>query len=236
MATAVGFGVGVGRPAQQAQPQLAPAGREAVRRVGEQGDAEAVLGEVGEAVAGDFELRQVGGGVHVRRAGGDAELHLVGGGRGPHQQRERDLQQRVTLGPLDRRAELEPASAGVEPHHLAQRARLADPVLERDLRAQRRGGEQLVTVRARGTRAGCRRSTARAPTRPTPPGDRRRARRRCRARRAPHGRSRGRRVTAGGRRRRAPPAGGRSRAPARRRGRRRPARPARRTRTQAPRP
>ena len=103
-------------------------------RVGrEQRDAEAVLGEVAEAVRGHLELGGVGLGVGVRRALGDAELHLVGRARAADGERERDLQQRVALAPVDPAAELEPARARVEPHDLVQLAALADPVLEGEL-------------------------------------------------------------------------------------------------------
>src|SRR5204863_7317556 len=93
--TAVGGRVRSGRSAEQGEPQLVAAGRHTVRGGREQGDAEAVLGEVGEAVGGDLEAGEVGLGVRVRRALGDAELHLGGGRGGADVQRERDAQQLV---------------------------------------------------------------------------------------------------------------------------------------------
>ena len=60
----------------------------------QQRDAEAVLGEVGEAVAGDLELREVAARRVVRRALDDAELHLVGRARRVHGDREAHLQRR----------------------------------------------------------------------------------------------------------------------------------------------
>ena len=56
----------------------------AVLRVGQQRDAEAVLGEVGEAVPGHLVAGEVGRVDEVRRALDRAELHLVGRVSGAH--------------------------------------------------------------------------------------------------------------------------------------------------------
>ena len=122
-----------------------------VRR--EQRDAEAVLGEVAEAVRGHLELGGVGLGVGVRRALGDAELHLVGRARGAHGERERGLQQRVALAPVDPRRG---TRAGASPRRGARSAsaccarRSGARTRARPARASRRA--HAVRVRA-GQRA-----------------------------------------------------------------------------------
>ncbi len=133
----VGFRVGALRRTQQADAQLVAVAAVAVLRVGEQRRAEAVLGEVGPALAGHLVARAVEARRVVRRPLGVAERRLVRRVRRVHVQREADLEQLVLLVPVDGGVELESPRAGVETHDLAQRAALADAALECDLGAQR---------------------------------------------------------------------------------------------------
>src|SRR5581483_5988595 len=82
----------------------------------------------------------------MRRPLGVSERHLVGGTRSADRQRECDLEQRVLLLPVDGRVELDPPRARIEAHDLAERACLADTSIERDVGAQRAGGNDLARV------------------------------------------------------------------------------------------
>ena len=87
----VGSGSGAPGRAQQAQPELAAEAAPAVLAVVQERDAEAVLGEVGPAVAGHLVAGAVPARRPVRRPLGEAERHLVGRGARVHGEREAHL-------------------------------------------------------------------------------------------------------------------------------------------------
>ncbi len=141
--------VGHLRRAQQADPHLVAVGRVAVLAVGQQRHAEAVLGQVGEAVAGHLVARQVVAGRVVRRPLGVPELHLVGRIGGVDGDREQHLEHRVRLAPVGLAVELQPRRAGVQPHDLTHRAVRADRPLDRHLGTQRARAEHRAGRRRR---------------------------------------------------------------------------------------
>ena len=120
VAALVGVRVGPDGAAQQRHAERLAVGAEAVLGLRQQGDPEAVLGEVGEAVRGDLEARQVPGGVVVRRALGHPELHLERRGHAAHRDRDGDLQHAVPVVPVDLAVDLQAGRVRVEPDRLAQ--------------------------------------------------------------------------------------------------------------------
>src|SRR3954465_10602094 len=120
MVAAVGAGVGLSGGAQQAHAQLVPERAVAVLGLRQQRDAEAVLGEVGPAMAAGLELREIAGARAMRRALGDAERGLERRPRRPPREREADLQQPMVLVPLRARVDLQAPRAGVQADRLAR--------------------------------------------------------------------------------------------------------------------
>ena len=160
-------------------------------RVAQERDAEAVLAEVGEAVAGDLEAGEVVARRVVRRPAGDAERGLVRRLVGVHGERERGLEETVVLVPVGDRVDLEAAGAGVEADGLAQVRAGADRALEVDLDPQRILADGRDPVGRRAVRAGLEVERVDVPGVPRRRAGPRRARGGWPAPPAPRGRSRG---------------------------------------------
>ena len=118
----VGERVGVDRRAQQAEAELVAERVVAVLAVVEEGDAVALLGEVGEAVRGHLEAGDVPGGVAVGGAADHAVRAFEGGEVGADRQREARLQQDAALVPVDVGGDVEARRVGPEPVGLDDRA------------------------------------------------------------------------------------------------------------------
>ena len=217
MVADVGLGVRPAGRAQEGHAHVLSVNGPAVGRSREQGDAEAVLGEVGEAMAGDLVLGEVAARRVVGRALDDAELHLVGRTGRVDGDREADLQRAAVLVPVDLAVELEARRLRVEAHGLPHAAARGRSGARR--RPRRAGGRRGRPRRTRpaGSRCGSRGGTGRGPRPRRPSAGPRRARGRCRGRPWPRARSPSRRGSAARRRGRGPRAGARSRARTRRR-------------------
>ena len=217
-------------------------GRVAVLAVGEERDAEAVLGEVGEAVPRHLVAGQVVARRVVRRPLGArrtaSRRSRSGCARPPGRAPSASCATRASRPRSGTRAAARPRRAAPSARMVL---RPPDRPLERDLGAQRPGRRAPRTTSPADSRRPSRGGTDRRPRRRTRSGGRRRAGGRCPARRAPRARCRLDQRARPGRRGPARRAERRSRARPRRRPRRprpragRRRRP-RRSRTAAPRP
>ncbi len=133
----VGFGVGVGRCAEQGKPHHVAMHRVAVLAVVQQRHAEAGLGEVGPAVGADLEAREIPGRVEVGGALEVAELDLVGRIRRANLDGKLDLQELMSLPPVHLAVELHPPRDRVERRDDRHATLRANRVLEADCRTQR---------------------------------------------------------------------------------------------------
>ena len=143
----VGERVGIDRRAEQAEAELVAERVVAVLAVVEERDAVALLGEVGEAVGGDLEARDVPGGVAVRGAADHAVRAFEGGDVGADREREARLQQDAALVPVDVGGEVEPGGVRPEPVASARSSLSRNLRVDADRRAVRAALDDLDRAR-----------------------------------------------------------------------------------------
>ena len=118
LATHVGDLIGILAAAKERQAHDVVEGGEAVLGLGENCDAEAVFGQVGPLMEGDFESGEVVHGIVMGRPLDITELHFVGGVHGADVYGESNLEEFVRFLPVDVALEFHAFGAGVKAHDL----------------------------------------------------------------------------------------------------------------------